>query len=269
MSPDVWWLAYVALGLFAGFMAGLLGIGGGAIMVPILVMIFGSAGVPHAHVLHLALGTSMAAIIFTAWASLKTHHAHNAVIWDVVKAFSPGIVFGTLLGTMIAARVTTRGLAVFFAGFISLVAIQMAFNLKPAARRSLPGKAGLAGVGTGIGIVSALAAIGGGSMTVPYLTWCNVEVRKAIGTSAAVGLPIALAGTVGYLWNGWGEAGLPPVSFGYVYLPALACLVLASMTTAPVGARLAHRLPVATLKRAFAAVLVFLSAKMLWSVFAA
>ncbi|WP_374404676.1 sulfite exporter TauE/SafE family protein [Niveibacterium sp.] len=267
MTPDAWWLAYVALGLFSGFMAGLLGLGGGAIMVPLLVMIFGAAGVPHEHVLHLALGTSMATIIFTAWSSMRAHHAHGAVIWDVVKAFSPGIVFGTLLGTLVAARVGTRALAVFFACFISVVAVQMMFNLKPAARRGLPGRAGLAGVGTGIGMVSALAAIGGGSMTVPYLTWCNVPVQRAIGTSAAVGIPIAIAGSLGYLWNGWGQAGLPAAAFGYIYLPALVCLIVASMLTAPIGARLAHRLPVATLKRAFAGVLVLLAGKMLWGVF--
>lgn len=267
MHIDVWWLAYLGLGLFSGFMAGMLGLGGGAIMVPLLAIIFQAAGISHELIIHLALGTSMATIIFTACASLKTHHAHGAVQWDVVKAFSPGIVVGTLVGTGVAAWVPTRGLAVFFALFISLVAVQMGFNLKPAARRNLPGTAGLVGVGGGIGFVSALAAIGGGSMTVPYLTWCNVPVRKAIGTSAAVGLPIALCGSVGYLWNGWGQPGLPAACAGYIYLPALVVLSGASSLTAPIGARLAHRLPVATLKRAFSLVLVLLSAKMLWSVF--
>lgn len=269
MHADVWWLAYLGLGLFSGLMAGMLGIGGGAIMVPLLAIIFQAAGIGHQFIIHLALGTSMATIIFTAWASLKTHHAHGAVHWDVVKAFSPGIVVGTLVGTGVAAWVPTRGLAVFFALFISLVAIQMSFNLKPATRRNLPGTAGLVGAGCGIGFVSALAAIGGGSMTVPYLTWCNVPVRKAIGTSAAMGLPIALCGSAGYLWNGWGQSGLPAACAGYVYLPALVILSGASSLTAPMGARLAHRLPVATLKRVFSLVLVLLSAKMLWSVFGA
>jgi uncharacterized membrane protein YfcA len=267
MTFDVWWLAYLTLGAFAGFMAGLLGIGGGAVMVPVLAVIFSASGIPAGHVLHLALGTSMATIIFTAWSSLRTHHAHGAVIWEVVLAFSPGIVVGTLFGTLIAAHVSTRGLAVFFAVFISLVAIQMGFNLKPKASRELPGKAGLVGVGAGIGLVSALAAIGGGSMTVPYLSWCNIPVHRAIGTSAAVGLPIAISGTAGYLWNGWGQSGLPAWSLGYVFLPAMALLVVMSMLTAPFGARLAHRLPVATLKRAFSLVLIVLSAKMLWNVF--
>ncbi len=267
MAPDVWWFAYLVLGAFAGFMAGLLGIGGGAILVPVLVMIFSASGLPAAHVLHLALGTSMAAIVFTAASSLRTHHAHGAICWDVVRAFSPGIVFGTLLGTAIASHVSTRGLAVFFAAFITIVAIQMGLNLKPKAARDLPGSVGLAGVGTGIGVVSALAAIGGGSMTVPYLSWCNVPVHRAIGTSAAVGLPIAISGTIGYVWAGWGQRGLPAGSVGYVFLPALAMLVAMSVLTAPVGARLAHRLPVSTLKRLFSVVLVLLSAKMLWNVF--
>ena len=268
MTPDVWWLAYSMLGVFSGFMAGLLGVGGGAIMVPVLVMIFAAVGVPHEHVLHLALGTSMATIVFTSLSSLRAHHAHAAVMWNVVRGFSPGIVAGTLLGTVIAAHVSTRGLAWFFSCFIAMVAFQMAFNLKPAASRGLPGDFGLAGVGTGIGAVSALAAIGGGSMTVPYLTWCNVSVQRAIGTSAAVGLPISLAGTLGYLWNGSSQTGLPAAALGYVYLPALVCLVATSMLTAPMGARLAHRLPVATLKRAFAGLLVVLAGKMLWSVLA-
>ncbi|MCX9155955.1 sulfite exporter TauE/SafE family protein [Niveibacterium sp. 24ML] len=266
MAPDLWWFAYGTLGLVSGFMAGLLGVGGGAIMVPVLAMVFTASGVPHEHVLHLALGTSMATIIFTAVSSLRTHHAHGAVMWDVVRAFAPGIVAGTLIGTVIAAHVSTRGLAVFFACFISLIAIQMAFNLKPAGSRPLPGALGLAGVGSGIGVVSALAAVGGGAMTVPYLTWCSVPVQRAIGTSAAVGLPIALAGTVGYFWNGWSQEGLPAAAVGFVYLPALLCLVVTSMLTAPIGARLAHRLPVTTLKRAFAALLVVLAGRMLWNV---
>ncbi|WP_341675996.1 sulfite exporter TauE/SafE family protein [Niveibacterium sp. SC-1] len=262
------WLAYLALGLFAGFLAGLLGIGGGAVMVPILVLVFQVAGIAHEHLLHLALGTSMACIIFTAWSSMRAHHAHGAVAWDVVRAFSPGIVMGTIVGTLVAARAPTRGLALFFAVFISLVAIQMALDFKPAAQRELPPQRGLAAVGGLIGFVSALAAIGGGSMTVPYLSWCNVPVRRAIATSAAVGLPIAISGTLGYLWNGWRVGGLPAYSLGYVYLPALVLLVVGSVLTAPFGARLAHRLPVKMLKRLFSLVLVLLAAKMLWSLYA-
>jgi uncharacterized protein len=262
-----WLFAYVVLGAFAGFFAGLLGVGGGAIMVPVLTMLFAAQGFPEVSLVHLALGTSMATIIFTSISSLRAHHKHGAVLWKVVRDVAPGIVVGTLAGAHFAAQVPTKPLAVFFALFITYVAVQMILNVKPKPSRELPGRLGMAAVGTGIGAVSALVAIGGGSLSVPFMTWCNVRVQNAIGTSAAIGFPIAVSGTVGYLWGGWGATGLPEGSFGFIYLPALAGTVLASMLVAPLGARLTHTLPVATVKRAFAGVLVLLSAKMLWSVF--
>jgi uncharacterized membrane protein YfcA len=266
----LWIAAYLALGAFAGVFAGMLGIGGGLVLVPALALMFAAqAQFPAGEILHVALGTSMASIIFTAIASIRTHHRHGAIRWDVVKTITPGILVGTGLGTLVAASVPTRPLAVFFTFFVCLVAVQMAMNLKPKATRELPGSGGIAGVGLGIGVLSSLVAIGGGSLTVPFLTWCNVRIQHAIGTSAAVGLPIAMGGTAGYVFNGWGMAGLPAGSLGYVYLPALAILVAATMVTAPVGARLAHRLPVATLKRIFAGLLILLAAKMLWNLFSA
>jgi len=264
----IWIAAYLALGAFAGVFAGMLGIGGGLVLVPALALMFAAqAQFPAGEILHLALGTSMASIIFTAIASIRTHHRHGAIRWDLVKAITPGILLGTGLGTLVAANVPTRPLAVFFTFFVCLVAVQMALNLKPKSTRELPGPVGVAGVGLGIGVLSSLVAIGGGSLTVPFLTWCNVRIQQAIGTSAAVGLPIAIGGTLGYVFNGWGKAGLPAGSLGYVYLPALAILVAATMVTAPFGARLAHRLPVATLKRIFAGLLILLAAKMLWNLF--
>ena len=265
MSLYPWMIFYLALGAFAGFFAGMLGIGGGLVMVPILTMIFSAQpGFPAGEVLHMALGTSIAAIIFTSIASLRTHHQHGAVLWRVVASITPGILLGAAAGTLVAAKVPVKILGFVFTGFVCLIAVQMAFNLKPKATRTLPGHFGIALAGFGIGAVSALVAIGGGSMTVPFLTWCNVRVQNAIGTSAAVGLPIALGGTAGYVFNGWGHAGLPPSSIGYVYLPALAGLVLASMLTARLGARVAHRLPIMTLKRIFSAMLVLIALKMLW-----
>lgn len=261
----IWSLAYLALGLFTGVFAGMLGIGGGLVMVPMLTMIFGAqAGFPADEVLHLALGTSMATILFTALASLRTHHQHGAVLWTVVAQITPGILFGTALGTVFASRVPAKPLALFFTLFVCVIAVQMFLNLKPKPSRELPGSSGVFAVGTGIGAVSALVAIGGGSLTVPFLTWCNVRVQNAIGTSAAVGFPIAVGGSLGYIYNGWQHAGLPEWTLGYIYLPALLCLVPASMLMAPVGARLAHRLPVATLKRLFAAILIALAVKMSW-----
>ena len=258
-----WWAWYLAVGAFVGFFAGLLGVGGGLVTVPALAMIFSAQHFPADHVLHLALGTSMAAILFTSISSLREHHRHGAVIWTVVRDITPGILIGTALGTVLARQVSTRALAIFFAAFVVFVAVQMMFNLKPKPSRQLPGRLAVAGVGAGIGAVSSLAAIGGGTLTVPFLTWCNVKVHNAIGTSAAVGFPIALGGAVGYIVNGLSVAELPQWSLGFVYVPALAWLVASSMLTAPLGARTAHRLPVPTLKRIFAGVLVLLSAKML------
>jgi uncharacterized membrane protein YfcA len=268
MTVNEWWLAYLALGAFVGFFAGLLGVGGGGIMVPMLTTLFVAQDFPREHLVHLALGTSMAAIVLTSLSSLRAHHRHAAVLWPVVRFIAPGVLVGTFLGTFIASRVGTRPLAIFFACFMVYVAVQMLLNIKPKPSRELPGPVGMSGVGVGIGGLSALVAIGGGSLSVPFMTWCNVKVHQAIGTSAAIGLPIALAGTLGYLINGWGAPGLPDLTVGFIYLPALVLVAGVSSFTAPVGARLAHKLPVATLKKVFAGVLVALSAKMLHSVLA-
>ena len=267
MIFDLWWLSYPVLGAVVGFVAGLLGVGGGGIMVPILTTLFLAQGFALGQVVHMALGTSMAAIVLTSISSLRAHHAHRAVHWDVVRRITPGILVGTFAGTFIASRVDTAGLAIFFAVFMAYVSIQMLLNIKPKPSRELPGLAGMTAVGLGIGGVSALVAIGGGSLSVPFMTWCNLKVQKAIGTSAAIGLPIALAGTLGYLVNGWNAAGTPALTLGYVYLPALVLVSLVSMLMAPMGARLAHRLPVALLKKIFAGLLMALCAKMLHSIF--
>jgi len=265
MTLDLWWLAYPLLGAFVGFMAGLLGVGGGGIMVPLLTTLFLAQGFARDQVVHMALGTSMAAIVLTSAASLRVHHAHGAVRWDVVRTMTPGILLGTFGGTFIAARIDALPLAIFFSAFMGFIALQMFLNVRPKPTRQLPGTLGRTGAGVGIGVISALVAIGGGSLTVPFLTWCNILVRHAIGTSAAIGLPIALAGTMGYLINGWDWPGLPPLTLGFVYIPALIGLSLVSMLTAPIGARLSHRLPVPVLKRIFAVVLLLLSARMLQS----
>ncbi|MEY4591230.1 MAG: hypothetical protein RIR18_125 [Pseudomonadota bacterium] len=266
MGLNVWWLAYILLGIFAGFLAGLLGIGGGGVMVPILVMIFSAQGFLPTEIMHLALGTSMAAIIFTALSSIWAHHQHGAVRWDVVRAMTPGVLLGTLIGTWLAAQVSGRSLAIFFALFFAGVAWQMLTNTKPSPHREIPSGLVQSSVGAGIGLLSCLVAIGGGTLTVPFLTWCNVKVQHAIATSAAVGLPIAAGGALGYLVNGWGHPGLPEHSVGFVYWPAVLGIVLASMPVAPFGAKAAHRLPVATLKRVFGVILLVLAVKMAWGV---
>jgi len=267
MIFDVWWLSYPLLGAFVGFFAGLLGVGGGGIMVPVLTSLFVAQGYPAASVVHLALGTSMAAIVMTSFASLRAHHSYGAVRWDVVRHITPGILFGTFAATFVASRVESKPLAIFFACFMAYVSLQMLANVKPKPSRELPGPVGMSAVGAGIGGVSALVAIGGGSLSVPFMTWCNVKVHNAIGTSAAIGLPIAVAGTIGYLVNGWGSGGMPDYSLGFIYLPALVLVSAVSVFTAPLGAKLAHRLPVATLKKVFAGVLMALCAKMLHAIF--
>lgn len=264
---EFWW-AYLLLGSFAGFMAGLLGVGGGAIMVPILTSIFIAEGFPKSEVVHLALGTSMAAIVFTSISSLRAHHAHGAVLWKVVRGITPGILLGTFGTTFVAAQAPATALTLFFAVFMSYVAVQMLLNIKPKPHRELPGALGMSAVGVGIGGISALVAIGGGTMSVPFMTWCNVPVRQAVGTSAALGFPIAVASTVGYAISGWRLPAALPGAVGYFYLPALAVVAVASISLAPLGARTAQRIDVRQLKRLFAVMLLGLAATMLhkaWS----
>lgn len=260
--------AYLLAGAVAGFFAGLLGVGGGVVVVPVLTVIFAGQGFAAGEVVHLALGTSMAAILFTALSSLRAHHAHRAVLWPVMRAMTPGVLAGTLLGALVVGRLSSRALSIFFVGFMIFVAVQMLANLRPKPSRKLPGRGGLAVAGSVIGAVASLVAIGGGALTVPYLIWCNVRPPQAIRTSAAVGLPVAIGGTLGYIGNGWGQPGLPAGSLGFVYLPALAVILVASVLAAPLGARLAHRLPVVLLKRIFAGLLLLLSTRMLWSLYA-
>ena len=258
-------MVYLAAGFFAGFLAGLLGVGGGLVIVPVLAFIFAAQDFPAAQIMHLALGTSLASIMFTSISSLRTHHAHGAVNWRVVRDIAPGIVAGTLGGTVVAAQLSTTFLKVFFVVFLYYVATQMILNIKPKPSRELPGKVGMFGAGSVIGAVSSLVGIGGGTLSVPFMTWCNVRLHQAIGTSAAIGFPIAAAGAAGYVANGWALGTLPAYSLGFVYLPALAGLVAASVLTAPFGARLAHRLPVARLKKFFALLLYALGTRMLFS----
>lgn len=261
------WLLYLLTGVFAGFLAGLLGVGGGLVIVPVLTFIFTAQHFPASHILHLALGTSLASILFTSISSLRAHHAHGAVSWQVVRGVTPGILAGTFLGTVLAAQLSSDFLKGFFVVFVYYVATQMLLNIKPKPTRQLPGWGGMFGAGSIIGGVSSLVGIGGGTLSVPFMTWCNIKMHQAIGTSAAIGFPIALAGAVGYVVNGLGTGGLPDYSLGFVYLPALVGLVAASVMTAPLGARAAHRLPVPQLKKIFAALLYVLGTRMLVSLF--
>jgi uncharacterized membrane protein YfcA len=264
---DIFFLiSFLILGAFTGLFAGLFGIGGGGIMVPVLTFMFVKLEFPADHIMHMALATSMTAIVPTAIASLRAHHAHNAVLWNVVLKIAPGILMGTFAGTFFASFLDAKPLAIFFSCFMAVVALQMVLDRKAKPSRHLPGTFALTGVGSGIGGISALVAIGGGTLTVPFLTWCNVVLPVAIGTSAAVGLPIAFSGAVGYLINGLSVENLPQHSLGFIYWPAVIAMATASFFTAPLGAKLAHSLPIALLKKLFAILLISLSLQMLFTV---
>ncbi|HZQ72752.1 MAG TPA: sulfite exporter TauE/SafE family protein [Burkholderiales bacterium] len=258
-----WWLAYVAIGALAGFIAGLLGIGGGAVIVPLLVFAFTAQGVPESNLLHLALATTMATIIFTSLSSARAHHSHGSVDWTMARIMMPGMLAGAFVAALIAGMVPTRPLAITFTALIFVAATQVVLDLRPKTTRALPGPAGVFAAASLIGAISSLLAVGGAFLTIPFLAWCNVPLRRAIGTAAANGFPIALAGTAAYVLQGWRVPGLPEGSLGYVYLPALALIAASSMLTAPAGAKLAHRMPVKKLRILLALILYALAIRLL------
>lgn len=257
---------YCLVGGVAGILAGLLGIGGGLVIVPMLIYVFELNAFPKELIMHLALATSMASIMFTSVSSFMAHHRRGAVRWDVVRKIVIGILTGTFLGSCFASSLSSNFLKIFFVIFLYFVAVQLLLNKKPKGGRDLPGMAGMFAVGNIIGAVSSFVGIGGGTLSVPFMLWCNIKVHNAIGTSAAIGLPIAVAGTLGYIVGGWNVAGLPVYSVGYVSLPALVGIAAASVLTAPLGVKLAHSLPVDKLKRIFALLLFVVATKMLISV---
>ena len=259
-------LMLVVMGGVAGMMAGLLGIGGGALIVPVIVIVLEGQGVNPNIIMHSALGTSLATIVFTAISSIIAHHRRGAVDWPIFRRIAPGIIVGTLLGSAVADALSSHVLKVMFVVFMFAVAVQMSRGTMTteAHARHLPGRVGMSIAGGIIGIASALFGIGGGSMSVPFMTWCGVAAKRAVATSAAIGLPIAVSGAVGFIVAGWNAPGLPPYSFGYVVLPAFAGIVVASAVAAPFGARLAHRLSDAVLRRIFAVFVTLLGLRMLW-----
>lgn len=258
-------LIYCCIGVIAGLLAGLLGIGGGLVIVPMLVYVLGSQGVAPEILMHMALATSMASIMFTSVSSFMAHHRRGAVQWLVVRRIVIGILCGSFLGSCIAASMSTEFLKIFFGVFLYIVASQMLLNKKPQPSRELPKTAGMFAAGNIIGTFSSLVGIGGGTLSVPFMAWCNIPLHKAIGTSSAIGLPIAVAGTIGYVVNGIGINNLPPLSVGYVNLPALCGISVVSVLFAPLGVKLAHSLPVIRLKKVFAVLLFVVGTKMLLS----
>lgn len=260
--------ALLALGAAVGYAAGLLGIGGGMLLVPFMTMVLTARNFPQEHIVHMAIATSLATIMFTSISSVRAHHARGAVLWNVVKLLAPGILIGSWIGPWIGAQLESSALAMSFAVFVAFSATQMLIDKKPAASRDLPKPPGMFAAGGVIGVLAGLVGAGGGFVSVPFMTWCNVKIHNAVATSAALGFPIALAGTLSNIYYGLNEPDLPSGSLGFIYLPALLVISLASVTTAPLGARTAHKLPVKSLKRVFAIILYVLAGYMLYKAFA-
>lgn len=260
-----WWLGYLAIGAVVGFFAGLLGIGGGTIMVPLLVMLFDAQGLPREHILHLAVGSAMATILLTSISSVRAHSQRGALRWDLAKAMTPGMLLGGLAGSAVAGSTPTWALALLFSIVIFFAAANMLIERKPVPSRPLPRAGVFIFGGFVISGASAFAAMGGAFMTVPFLVYFQVPMLQAIGTAAALGFPIALSSSVGFVASGLAHSGLPPWSLGYVYLPAFAGITVASVLCAPFGAYLAHRLPTRVLRRVFAFLMLSLAIKMMAS----
>lgn len=260
-------LILLLVGVISGIAAGLLGVGGGLIIVPALLWVLAHAGFESAWLMHVAVGTSLATIVLTSISSSYSHHRLQHIRWEVFWRLLPGLLLGGLAGAEIAARMDGQLLKTVFALFLIVVATRMMFARTYSGHHALPGRVGMSVAGSIIGGVSALVGIGGGTLTVPFLAYCAVKIKQAVGTSAAAGLPIALAGTIGFVLNGWSVEELPPGSFGYVYLPAFGLISVSSVLFAPFGACLANALPVAVLKRIFACLMYLVAGKLLWGVF--
>ncbi len=262
------------IGVVAGGLGGLLGIGGGVIVVPALIFLFDHTGVLAGHAgggngsTLVAVGTSLASIIFTSSAATITQARADMVEWQIARRFTPAVILTSYGAGFIAATLSLTALRAAIGTFLAFVSIVMLTNWRPAAHRVLPGAIGSTGIAAAAGLVSGIAGIGGGNVVVPTLVYFNVAVHRATATASVLGLPIAIAGSLGYVTRGWNVTRLEDGLLGYVYLPALACVAAASMLAAPMGVRLAHRLQPLPLRRVFGALLIVVSARMIWTAFA-
>ena len=256
-------LIYLVTGAFVGFAAGLLGIGGGLIIVPVLTYVLGQYIGLSEHVVHMAIGTSLATILVTSLSSVRAHHALEAVRWDIIKLLVAGVLMGAFIGGWGSQFFESRTLGLIFGVLELFIAINMLLALKPSPHRELPSLPGNTVAGSIIGSLSSLVGIGGGTLTTPYLVWNNITMHQAIATSAAVSLPVAFAGTIGFLIAGLSAENLPAYATGYIYWPAFFGIVIASVLTAPLGAKTAQKVPIKLLKRVFGVFLLMLAAKML------
>lgn len=253
---------FMGAGALAGLLAGLLGVGGGLVIVPAVAFLLPTLGVEPTVVMHLAVGTSLASIVFTNLSSAWAHQRRGAVRWREALRLVAGIVPGAAAGAWLASLLPTEVLARVFAVFAASMGIYLLAGRGPAPHRRVPGAPALSAGGVLIGGISAIVGIGGGSLTAPLLMWCNVRAQEAVATAAACGLPLAAAGAAGFIVTGWGRAALPAGALGFVHLPALAGIVVASVLTAPLGARIAHAVPAATLRRLFGLALLGIAVAM-------
>lgn len=258
-------LVLIGVGALAGTLAGLLGIGGGIIIVPVLALVFDKQGISADVLMHVSIGTSLATIVITSISSIRTHHQHQAIHWPVFRRITPGILLGGFLGAAVAKFIPGNDLRLVFGIFMLFVAAQMIFGNTTKPHRQLPQTMGMLVTGTAIGTLSSMMGVGGGSMSVPFLTWCNMATRDAIATSSAIGLPIAVAGMVGFIIAGWGVDHRPVWSLGFVNIPAFLSIVVASTLFAPVGARITHRISPRRLRLFFGYFLLILSIKILYT----
>ncbi|WP_037586233.1 sulfite exporter TauE/SafE family protein [Stenoxybacter acetivorans] len=257
-------LALIAVGSCAGFLAGLLGVGGGMLVVPIVLWTLKIQGIETAHSQHLAIGTSFAVMVFTSFSSMMAHYRNQAVNWHVVRYMAPMMVIGTVFGSVAARFIPGNALLLFFILFIYTMSVQILLNFKPKATRRLPDKAGLSTAGSLFGTISSWIGIGGSSLTVPFMLYCNIPIHEAVGTSAALGWSVAISGSISFLISGWSAPGLPNGSFGFWYLPAAVVLAATTVWFAPLGVRAAHRLPPDKLKRVFGSLLFAIASAMLY-----
>jgi len=259
-----WWIFPVA-GLVAGVLAGCFGIGGGLVVVPVLAWVYLGMEVAEPVRMHLAIGTSLATIVPTSLSSIYAHHRRGAVLWRVFRRLVPGILAGGLAGAALASTLDFPQLKFLFSCLLVLIALHIVIGGVPGGDRAMPGRTGMTIAGIGIGTVAALGGIGGGVLTNPYLLWCSVDIRRSVATAAACTLPVALAGSAGFILAGLNADGLPPFSSGYVYWPAVASMAVAGSFGAPLGAAIAHHAPTRGLRRALAILLMMVGLKMLLS----
>ncbi len=261
-----YWLIFIAVGIPVGFLSGLLGIGGGSVLVPVLALIFEQMGLPREQIMQVTIATSLACIVTGGTSSAREHHLHGAVVWPAVIPMVPGIVSGSILATFLVNLASPGFLKMFFVVFMCVTAIQLFTGIGAKPTRQLPGRLGLIVAGFCLGLVSGMIGIGGAVLTVAFMSWCSTPIHKSVGTAAAVGVPIAVAGTLASIYTGWGVPSVPSPSLGYVYIPAWIAISLTSVWLAPVGAKLAHKLPVKRLKQAFTVFLLALAIRMAMSI---